>query len=291
LFEGKARLKLRKVVIPAAGLGTRLLPATKAQPKEMLPLFTHVGGRTMLKPLLHVVFERLFEAGFREFCFITGRGKRAMEDYFTLDNGMIKFLGKNGHRLAARELSRFYRMVDDAQIVWLNQPEPRGFGDAVQRAYTFTGKEPFLLHNGDTYIHSRGDYCVRRLRGVHERYNSEVTFLLERVKDPKHYGVIEGVPVERRVFRVEGIEEKPLRPKSDLAVVGVYILNPSVMDALRRVKVRRGEEKQLTSAIKMLVKGGASVYGVELQRGETHIDIGNPERYWAALKATSMKWR
>jgi UTP--glucose-1-phosphate uridylyltransferase len=147
-------LKLRKVVIPAAGLGTRLLPATKAQPKEMLPLFVHVGGQTMLKPLLHVVFERLYEEGFREFCFITGRGKRAIEDYFTTDNGAVKALGKSGGGVVAREMMRFYRMVDKAQIVWLNQPEPRGFGDAVHRAYAFTGDEPFLLHNGDTYIHS-----------------------------------------------------------------------------------------------------------------------------------------
>jgi len=284
-------LRLRKVVIPAAGLGTRLLPATKAQPKEMLPLFVHVGGRTMLKPLLHVVFERLYGEGFREFCFITGRGKRAIEDYFTIDRGMVESLGKNGQGVVARELERFHTMVDKSQIMWMNQPEPRGFGDAVYRSYPFTGDEPFLLHNGDTYIHSKRDYCVRMLKEVHERYNSEVTFLLERVKDPRNYGVVEGVPVGRRIFKVQRIEEKPSRPRSNMAVAGVYVLNPSIMKALRKVKVEEGREKQLTDAIELLAEGGANVYGVELQRGETHIDIGDAERYWAALEATSVRWR
>ncbi len=137
-----------KAVIPVAGLGTRLLTATKVQPKEMLPIFASEGGELCIKPLVQLVFEQLFDFGIREFLFVVGRGKRAIEDHFTPDEDYLR-------RLTAREaspasssaiasaLERFYRRVDQASIMWVNQPVPLGFGHAVLQARVFAGEDPF----------------------------------------------------------------------------------------------------------------------------------------------------
>jgi len=123
---------IRKVVIPAAGLGTRLFPATKEQPKEMLPIFsTATNGDVSVKPVVQMVFEQLYDVGFREFCYVVGRGKRGIEDHFTPDSNFVRLLegmGKNGQ---ATELEDFYEKLRTSTIMWVNQPEPKGFGNAV----------------------------------------------------------------------------------------------------------------------------------------------------------------
>jgi len=122
---------MRKAVITAAGLGTRLSPATKELPKEMLPIFHREGDRIVVKPLLQLIFEQLHDVGIREFCFVIGRGKRAIEDHFTPDPIFLRELRERGKGREAESLERFYAMLSDSSITWVNQPEPRGFGDAV----------------------------------------------------------------------------------------------------------------------------------------------------------------
>src|SRR5690554_484512 len=123
---------VHKVVIPAAGLGTRLYPATKVQPKEMLPIFaTASNGNMSVKPLVQLVFQELHKAGLKEFCFIVGRGKRNIEDHFTPDIDCIKNLTDKGKNGLANDLDDFYEKLRTSTIVWINQPEPKGFGNAV----------------------------------------------------------------------------------------------------------------------------------------------------------------
>jgi UTP--glucose-1-phosphate uridylyltransferase len=266
---------LNKAIVPAAGLGTRLLPATKEQPKEMLPIFSlGPNNRSQLKPLLQLIFEQLCDLGLRRFCFIIGRGKRAIEDHFTQDYGFTNSLRIRNKLSSIRDLERFYRRLDGSTIVWLNQPEPRGFGEAVLRGRPFIGQDEFLVHAGDTYVISKGGQHLKRLTEVHSRLRSEATFLVEEMEDP----------IERGLYQVKTIEEKPERPPSKLAVVPIYAFTPKIFEELARTKPGKGGEIQLTDAIQSLVAAERKVYAVQLKASEVKIDIGNPETYWQALK-------
>jgi len=276
---------LNKAMLPAAGLGTRLLPATKEQPKEMLPIFSlGEDNESQLKPLLQLIFEQLYDIGLRRFCFVIGRGKRAIEDHFTQDYGFTDSLRNRNKFASVRDLERFYRRLDDSTIVWLNQPEPKGFGEAVLRGRSFIGRDEFLTHAGDTYVMSKGGAHLKRLIEAHSRLNSEATFLVEEMEDPRKYGVIKGEAIETELYRVKSIEEKPERPPSKLAVVPIYAFTPKIFEELERTKPGKDGEIQLTDAIQSLVTRHRKVYAVQLKPGEVKIDIGNPETYWQALE-------
>ena len=170
-----------KAVIPVAGLGTRLLTATKVQPKEMLPVFAKEGDELCIKPLVQLVFEQLFDFGIREFCFVVGRGKRTIEDHFTPDGDYLKRLTMRDRSVTstgaamASALERFYRRVDGASIMWVNQPVPLGFGHAVLQAKVFAGDDPFLVHAGDAYVYCTDFGHLRRLLSSFEE-NAECSF-------------------------------------------------------------------------------------------------------------------
>jgi len=156
-------------VIPAAGMGTRLLSVTKEQPKEMLPVFAKaMNGDLCLKPIVQLIFEQLYSVGFRDFCFIVGREKRAIEDHFTPDLSFISKLDSKGLDSTTGELQAFYKMIDDSTLVWINQPAPRGFGDAVLKAKGFAGNDRFLVHAGDSYFISKNAEHLRRLVRISE---------------------------------------------------------------------------------------------------------------------------
>ncbi len=273
-----------KAVIPAAGLGTRLLPATKEQPKEMLPIFSRtLEGKVCVKPFLQVVFEKLYDSGSRDFCFVVGRGKRSIEDHFTLDSNFLYQLAAGNKIEPLNELSRFYGKVNDANIVFVNQPNARGFGDAVFRARSFTGKDPFIVHAGDDLIVSAKNQYVKRLVDTFMINDAEAVFFVERVNNPQNYGVIEAIEVRKNLHRVVGIEEKPRIPSSNLAIIAIYVFSSKIHDALKNINPN-GNEIQLTDAIHYLIDKGFPVYGLELKRGEKRIDIGTPESYWNVLK-------
>jgi UTP--glucose-1-phosphate uridylyltransferase len=272
-------------VIPVAGLGTRLLPSTKEQPKEMLPVFVRNSeGQVHLKPILHLVFEKLFDAGFREFCFVVGRGKRSIEDYFAVDREFVSRLSsKNKISRVADELNEFYRKVNESTIFFTTQPEPKGFGDAVFRARFFTGTEVFLVHAGDDIILSKDNNHTQRLNRISERYDADVVLLLEKVQDPRKYGVISATKVDKNTYRVHKIEEKPRDPKSNMAATGVYLFNSIIYQAIENISPDENNEIQLSDAIQYLVDHKYKVYATILHKDERRIDIGTPESYWSAL--------
>lgn len=274
------------MVIPVAGLGTRLLPSTKEQPKEMLPVFSpSIYSGICLKPLLQVVYERLYDAGFREFCFIVGRGKRSIEDHFTLDQSFLDFLRKRNKTEMEKELGLFYEKIRRSAIHFANQPEPRGLGDAVSVATLFTNDQPFLVHAGDDLIISKNNDHLRRLRHVFAAYNADAVLCLERMKDPGNYGVVVSDEITKGVHRVRRVIEKPSHPPSNLAIVAIYIFRPAIYNAIRKTDPDGAGEVQLTDAIQRFIEDGFSVFGVELQNGEKRLDIGTPESYWKTLKA------
>ena len=278
---------VRKAVIPAAGLGTRLLPATKETPKEMLPIFVRQGGRVALKPLLQIIFEELYSKGIREYCFVVGRGKRAIEDHFTPDSGFLNELRRRGKSAIASMLEEFYKKIRSSKIVWVNQPEARGFGDAVACAEPFVGGEPFIVYAGDTLVFS--DDYYERLLEVFERGEVAACFLVKEVEDPRMYGVVVPGGEREGIVAVRRIVEKPLEPPSNLAVMPIYIFDPIILKALRVVKPGSRGEIELTDAIQKVIDWGFKVKAVKLREDEDRIDIGTPETYWEALRKSYEK--
>lgn len=282
---------LRKVVIPAAGLGSRLLPATKEQPKEMLPVFSRLAnGDTGVKPLLQMIFEQLYNAGFREFCFIVGRGKRAIEDHFTPDPKFLNLLKGAGKIDLTTDLESFYLKLANSSIIWVNQPEPKGFGDAVLLAQPFVRDELCLVHAGDTFIISENDDHLRSLTETNERFNADAIFLVQEVENPRQYGVIEVKEVEEGIYRVKKAVEKPEKPPTNLAIMPVYIFHPTIFNALQETLPGRGGEIQLTDAIQKMIEWGLNVYAIRLGPGDIRLDIGSPETYWQALSISHQQF-
>ena len=281
---------IRRVVITAAGIGTRLLTVTKEQPKEMLPLFAqnpnHLGLN--LKPLLQIVFEQLHGCGFRDFCFIIGRGKRVIEDHFTIDLSFVKQLSDKGKYNLKLPLELFYKKLSDSLIMWINQPEPKGFGHAVLMAKPYVKEETFLVHAGDTYIFSTNNSKpVERLIKTHTENKSDATLLLKEIENPRQYGVAE-IKETNGVIAVEKVTEKPENPQTNLAVMPVYVFNHTIIAALEKTPPGLGGEIQLTDAIQQLINEGFKVNAVKMRNNETRLDVGTPETYWHAI-TTSYK--
>lgn len=274
-----------KVIIPAAGLGTRLFPATKEQPKEMLPIFAmSTNGNMLVKPVVQLVFEQLHDAGMREFCFIVGRGKRGIEDHFTPDNNCIKNLSDMGKNGQAIDLEEFYKKLNTSTSMWVNQPETKGFGNAVLMAQPFVQNESCLVHAGDSAIISKNMDYIKKLITAFERFNADAAFLVLEIENPKQYGIVEGEEVEPGIIKVKAVTEKPEKPKTNLAIMAMYVFHPIIFKALESTKPGKNEEIQLTDAIQKLVDWGLKVYAIKLDKNYRHMDIGSPERYWEALE-------
>ncbi|RLF24616.1 MAG: hypothetical protein DRN15_01150 [Thermoprotei archaeon] len=278
---------IRKAVLTAAGLGTRLLPTTKETPKELLPLFVRgFNGKIKLKPLLQIIFEQLYKSGIRRFCIVTGRGKRAIEDHFTPDYDYLNFLKNRNKSELAEELEHFYRMIESSEIMWVSQPYPKGFGDAVYRAKPYIGEECFLVHAGDTYIVSRNDKHISMLMKIHEETEADAIFLAFKTDNPRAYGVVLGKEEMDAVIKVSRVVEKPERPLSDIAIAPLYIFHPVIFKALETIGPGVGGEVQLTDAIQRLIDWNLKVYAVLLPEDSFLMDIGNPLSYWQALKTS-----
>ena len=276
---------IRKVIIPAAGLGTRLFPATKEQPKEMLPIFSRTAqGDIMVKPVVQLVFEQVHNAGLREFCFIVGRGKRGIEDHFTPDSNCIKTLeglGKNGQ---ASDLGDFYEKLESSTIMWVNQPAPKGFGNAVLMAQPFVQNESCLVHAGDSCLISKDMDYLKKLIETFNRFSADAAFLVIEIENPKQYGIVEGEEIEPGIIKVNSVVEKPEKPKTNWAIMAMYVFHPIIFKALEATKPGKDGEIQLTDAIQKLIEWGLKVYAVKLDKSYSHLDIGSPERYWEALE-------
>lgn len=281
-------------LVPAAGLGTRMIPATKELPKEMLPVPEPGPGGTLFKPFIQVVYERLYGAGARTFVFVVGRGKRILQDHFVKDEGLLDLLRRKGKELEAEALREFYRMLDDSTIIWVDQPEPRGLGDAVLRGLRAIPGGPVLIHLGDILVESpRGD-PVKGLWETWLRARGRCPagmILLAPVEDPSSYGVaIPGLPVEAepapgvtRVVEIRGLVEKPREPPSSLAITGVYLVDSGMLRrSLERARPNpRTGEVELTDSLDRLARESCLCGAVADE--PSYLDIGRPGKYLETL--------
>jgi UTP--glucose-1-phosphate uridylyltransferase len=260
--------KVTKAVIPAAGLGTRFLPATKAQPKEMLPLLD--------KPAIQYVVEEAARAGLSDIIIITGRGKHAIVDHFDRSFELEHFLEARGK---FDELKQVREISDMATIHYIRQRDPLGLGHAVAAAEGHIGNEPFAVLLGDDIMAESNPLLEEMLR-IHERYGRSVLAAMEVARDEiALYGCIEPEFVENETLaRVRSIVEKPSPEEapSNLAAIGRYILTPEIFDCLRQTKPGVGGELQLTDAINVLAQEQA-VYAHVFEGGR--FDVGNKLDY------------
>jgi len=266
---------IKKIVIPAAGLGTRLLPITKEIPKEMMPLFfKDIKGEVVVKPLIQTIYEKFFDYGLREYCIIVGRQKRTIEDHFTSNQDLLKNF-KKGVKYR-NDLEKFYTMLNQSKIFWINQLSAKGFGDAVKYAESFVGNDDFLVTAGDTLLPT-GDKIVKKLLNSKLKGKNDAMLILKKVSDPRRFGVAV-VTKEKNNIRIVNVEEKPKKPKSNLSIVAVYRFKPSIFKALDEVKKDK-KELQLTSGIQKLIDWGGNVSAIILDEKDQVIDIGTAESY------------
>ena len=264
-------MKVRKAVIPAAGLGTRFLPATKAQPKVMLPVID--------VPAIQLVVEEAARAGIDDVLIVTGRGQRAIEDHFDRNLELERFLED---KQKFDELKRIRQISDMAEVHYIRQKEALGLGHAVSVAQAHVGNEPFVVMLGDDLIHPSEPLLGEMLR-AHDTFGRSVIAAMEVSKQEiSMYGCIQPESFEEDLVRILSIIEKPSPEEapSNLAVIGRYVLTPEIFDALRRTTSGRGGEIQLTDAINLLAQEQA-VYAYRFEG--RRFDVGNPLDY---LKAT-----
>ncbi len=254
---------IRKAVIPAAGFGTRFLPAAKSQPKEMLPIVD--------TPTIQIVVEEAVAAGITDILMIIGKGKRAIEEHFDRNFELEAELEAAGK---AAELKAIRRISDLANVHFVWQKEQNGLGDAVAYAECHVGKEPFALLLGDTLIESPTP-VTQQLIKIFDRYQESVV-ALERVPTERvsRYGVIDGNPVGQDLYLVEDFIEKP-KPEetpSNLAIAGRYIFTPEIFKHIAATQPGKNGEIQLTDAMRLMVKNRA-MYGLRFEG--VRYDIGN----------------
>jgi UTP--glucose-1-phosphate uridylyltransferase len=264
-------------VVPVAGQGTRLLPLTKSQPKEMLP----VGS----KPVAQYVVEELTRCGVRRVLFITGPGKTAIENHFDINGELIAFLRETGKEDLLQELE-FERR--DVEYFYTRQRRQLGLGHAVLCARALVGSQPFVVALGDSIIgvHAQSD-IVRRLVEQFERSGADAVIAFEPVprEDVVQYGIAKPAGPAEGAFDLADIVEKPsvAEAPSNLAVAARYVFSPAIFDALTRTAPGKGGEIQLTDAIRLLIREGGKVRGLRLPPGESRFDIGNFESYFRSF--------
>lgn len=264
-------MKVRKAVIPAAGLGTRFLPATKAQPKEMLPIVD--------KPTIQYIVEEAVAAGIEDIIIISGRGKRAIEDHFDKSYELESMLNQKNQ-------FDMLKLVEDisnmANIYYVRQKEPKGLGHAIYRAKSFIGNEPFAVMLGDDIVRSEIPCIGQMIEKYNELGNSIIGVQRVSMAEVSSYGIIGGDEAGDRLLRINEMIEKP-EPEnapSNLAIMGRYIIDPEIFDCIERTKPGKNDEIQLTDSLAMLLKK-QPIYGYEYT-GKRY-DVGNKLGF---LKAT-----
>ena len=275
-------MPITKAIVPVAGQGTRLLPATKSQPKEMLPV-----GR---KPVVQYVVEEIGEAGLRSVLFVTGRSKTAIEDHFDRDVELRRSLEANGKTDLLAALA-----YEDAnmEFFYTRQSEQLGLGHAVGLGEGYAEGQPFVVALGDSIIESKGSPSVlRRLIDAFEQTGASAAIALEEVghADVSKYGIAapDGNPLpgfDGDVFRLGDLVEKPAvgQAPSRLAIAGRYVVASSIFDALRRTPPGKGGEIQITDALRLMLREGKTLIGLRFRPGERRHDIGNFQSYFRSF--------
>jgi UTP--glucose-1-phosphate uridylyltransferase len=272
-------------VVPVAGLGTRLLPATKSQPKEMLPV-----GR---KPVVQYVFEELTAAGMKQILFVTGQGKASIENHFDANEELVQVLRETGKEELLADLA-FDRAP--VQFFYTRQRKALGLGHAVLTARSFVGNRPFAVALGDSIIgldsrstplSAGSSDVVARMARVFEEEDAAAVIAVEEVpsSETHRYGIVSPRNGTGELFELADLVEKP-RPgsaPSHLAIAARYVLAPSIFDALDQTRAGVGGEIQLTDAIRRLMHDGGRVFAMRLGHAERRFDIGNLESYFRAF--------
>lgn len=259
-------MKVKKAIIPAAGLGTRFLPATKAQPKEMLPIVD--------KPTIQYIIEEAVASGIEEILIITGRNKRAIEDHFDKSVELEQ-------ELEAHNKDELLSMVRDisnmVNIHYIRQKEPKGLGHAISCAKTFVGNEPFAVMLGDDVVDSNTP-CLKQLIDCFNEYKTSILGVQQVPQgDVSKYGIVKGMPIEDRVFKVKDLVEKPKLEEapSNIAILGRYIITPQIFDILDNTIPGKGGEIQLTDALRTLIQSEAMyAYNFEGRRYDVGDKLG-----------------
>ncbi|OLC36854.1 MAG: hypothetical protein AUH84_00440 [Thaumarchaeota archaeon 13_1_40CM_4_38_7] len=265
-----------KAVITSAGRGVRLLPMTKEMPKEMMPIFSKIhGNQRIVLPLLQLIFEQLYSCNLRDYCFIVGRGKRSIEDHFTIDHHFRNTLSNKNRKI----ISNFYERLENSHLVWINQDKPRGFGDAVRMAQRFVGQDNFIVHAGDVSILSGRIHPILRLIKAGEDPSVSAVLLFRKVKDPERHGIPTLKKISKNLFLVEEVEEKPDKPKSNIGLMPLYFFTPRIFDALKKIRLGKGKEYQLTDAIQKLIEHGEKIVAIPLSSVEKVLDVGTVDSY------------
>jgi len=268
---------IKKAILPVAGLGTRFLPATKAQPKEMLPIVD--------KPIIQFLVEEAVASGITEIIFVTGRGKRAIEDHFDYSHELEDKLQEKGKRDLFESIRKISHL---AHFSYVRQNEPKGDGDAILKAAALINNEPVAVLFGDDIIDSKIP-TLKKMIDIYCQYQEPV-IALERVakKDVPHYGIVRASKVKERIYRIEKIMEKPALKEapSNLAVVGKYIINPGIFEELRRLQKSSRQEWGLAHALDGYSKK-KPVYGYEIEG--TRYDCGTKIGFLKAVVDYGLK--
>jgi UTP--glucose-1-phosphate uridylyltransferase len=270
---------IRKAVFPVAGLGTRFLPATKAMPKEMLPIVD--------KPLIQYAVEEAIAAGITDLIFITGRNKRAIEDHFDRVPELEAELEAKG-KLALLDTVRGI-MPANVNIIYTRQSAPLGLGHAVLCAAPIVGNEPFVVLLADDLIDAKSSVTQQLVEAAHQQNGSVLAIQDVERQQTDQYGIISGEPVNNRTTRLRGIVEKPAPADAPttLAVVGRYVLEPEIFEHLRQTQAGVGGEIQLTDGIASMLKV-RSVYGFQYEG--TRYDCGGKAGFFQATLELGRKY-
>lgn len=270
-------MRVKKAIIPAAGLGTRFLPATKAQPKEMLPIVD--------KPTIQYIIEEAVASGIEEILIITGRNKRAIEDHFDKSIELEQQLNATGK-------DELLKLVDDisnmANIYYIRQKEPKGLGHAIACAKTFVGNEPFAVMLGDDVVDNEKP-CLKQLVDCYNEYKTSILGVQKVSEDDvSKYGIVKGMPIEDGVFKVKDLVEKPKKEEapSNVAILGRYIITPRIFEILENTKPGKGGEIQLTDALRTLMNEEA-MYAYEFE-GRRY-DVGDKLGFLEATVEYALK--
>ena len=263
-------MRVRKAIIPAAGLGTRFLPATKAQAKEMLPIVD--------KPTLQYIIEEAVESGIEEILIITGRNKKSIEDHFDVSVELELELEKKGKDDLLKEVRKISEM---ANIYYIRQKEPKGLGHAVSCAKSFIGDEPFAVLLGDDIVYAKKP-CLKQMIDAYDEYKTSILGVQEVPnEDVSKYGIVKGKHIEGKVYKVKDLVEKPSPEEapSNIAILGRYIVNPAIFEILENTKPGKGGEIQLTDALKELASREAMyAYNFDGRR----YDVGDKQGFLEA---------
>lgn len=272
-------MRVKKAIIPAAGLGTRFLPATKAQPKEMLPIVD--------KPTIQYIIEEAVASGIEEILIITGRNKRAIEDHFDKSVELENQLEAKGKKELLNMVTKISKMVD---IYYIRQKEPKGLGHAINCAKTFVGNEPFAVMLGDDVVDSSVP-CLKQLIDCFCEYKTSILGVQKvPTKDVNKYGIVQGIHIEDKVYKVKDLVEKPSveEANSNIAILGRYIITPQIFDILDNTEPGKSGEIQLTDALKTLIKQEA-MYAYEFE-GRRY-DVGDKLGFLEATVEFALKRR